>query len=446
MKKLLYLIAMAACMPFTFSSCSFMEDDIFDTDPATRQDNWMAEYRRVFNNNEYGWALYASTPTYGRHPSVGVYAVKFDQEYCTFYQSSTTLRIPGMWDKESYTSTYSFKMDNGIVLSFDTYNGFFHYGADQSQYFSQDLQGEFEFCLDRFSENEDTIFGHGKTKGLPFFMVKMKNTPQEYQKLSDEIDNYAAYDCMMTIAGDSLYCKFYGGYHNISVYFPDNEGEEPVEHMYSYGPLVDGIYMMENIVYKDRTVVEFTLDRESGIFEDKVGGSGAKIIGLPLCDYFLTKENNDVWFFGYSGLGTYTQGEWDKMKETLNASGNFSADWLHNITFDCDGNGGVRLIINMWYVEQITYPLEAKRISDDEIAFRWTGEEICSCDFSFYDSGMKYLLDALAKKDGWTNYKISFREGNSMNPAGFELTQVDNPTNSIYFETNFRYYHDSIWD
>ena len=52
------------------ASCQMKEDDIFDVDPATRADNWMADYRRVFNNNEYGWALYTDNPTYGRHPAV----------------------------------------------------------------------------------------------------------------------------------------------------------------------------------------------------------------------------------------------------------------------------------------------------------------------------------------------------------------------------------------
>ena len=117
----------------------------------------MADYRRVFNNNKYGWALYTDNPTYGRHPSVATYAVKFDQVYSTFYKSISTVRLPGVADKDSVVSMYSFKMDNGIVLSFDTYNGFFHYYADQSQYFAQDLQGDFEFCLDRYSENEDLM-------------------------------------------------------------------------------------------------------------------------------------------------------------------------------------------------------------------------------------------------------------------------------------------------
>ena len=84
---------MAASM---LTSCQMMEDDVFDTDPATRQDNWMADYRRVFNNNEYGWALYTDNPTYGRHPAVYTYAVRFDQDYCTFYNSLSTRRIPNV--------------------------------------------------------------------------------------------------------------------------------------------------------------------------------------------------------------------------------------------------------------------------------------------------------------------------------------------------------------
>ena len=119
-------ITLAALTATMMASCQMKEDDIFDIDPATRQDNWMAEYRRVFNNNEHGWALYTSQPTYGRHPSVQAFAVRFDQERCTFYKSSATGSLPGMAGVDSVQSLYSFKMDNGIVLSFDTYNAFFH--------------------------------------------------------------------------------------------------------------------------------------------------------------------------------------------------------------------------------------------------------------------------------------------------------------------------------
>ena len=447
MKKLVYSILTIVALSVAFASCQMMEKDLFEKDPATRQDNWMAEYRRVFNNNQYGWALYTSFPTYGRHPSVNTFAARFEQEYCTFYQSAATVRIPGAYDKDSVTSTYAFKMDNGIVLSFDTYNLFFHYYSDQSQYFAQDMQGDFEFCLDRFSENEDTIFGHGKTKGLPFFMVKMKTTPKEYQKLADEVDQYSAYDCLFICEGDSLPRRFLTGYHNLAIYFPDEDGGENVEHLYSYGTLVNGIYMMENIVYKNTRVVELTLDRTTGTYEDLVGKSGSKIVGTPLADYFLNIADYENWFFGYSGLGSYTKSEWDKVWAAMEASGKFKADYLYNITLDCDGNGGISLVLNMWYgVDEVRFPLEVKRGADDQIALKGTGEQKHGRDWDYYDIGLKYIVDALAKKDSWTTYKVSFREGNPMTPKGFELTDVNNPDNSIYFETYYRYYHSTIWE
>ena len=81
LKYTLFALDVTALMP----SCQMKEDDLFSEDPATREDNWMADYRRVFNNNEYGWALYTDNPTYGHHPRPSTYAVKFDSIWANFY-------------------------------------------------------------------------------------------------------------------------------------------------------------------------------------------------------------------------------------------------------------------------------------------------------------------------------------------------------------------------
>jgi hypothetical protein len=421
------------------------EDDLFSTDPATRQDNWMAEYRRVFNNNQYGWALYTDNPTYGRHPAVFTYAVRFDQQNCTFYQSSSTKNLPYVNTLDSVVSMYSFKMDNGIVLSFDTYNAFFHVYADQSQYFSKDLQGDFEFCLDRYSQNEDTIFGRGKTKQLPFFMVKMHTTPKEYQRLSDKINNYAAYNCVMRVEGDTLKARFLVGYRNLAIYYPDTVGGTDQEHLYSYGNLTNGIYLLENFKYKNTTTVEMLLDTVTGQFSDP--RSTAVIGPRPYADYLIQDADYESWFYGYSGLGTYAKTEWDKTKKALNASGKISANNMVYICFSTDGKGGMDLVFNMWYgSDEVHFPMLLRKVSDDEIAIRYTGKETSGRKYSFYDAGLKYIVDALAKKDTWTTYKITYKSGTPMMPNGFILTDESNAANSYYFEPNFRYYHNSIWE
>jgi len=428
-----------------FSGCQMKEDDLFDTDPANRSDAWMADYRRVFNNNEYGWALYTDNPTFQRHPAVHTYAVKFDQYYSTFYRTSGTGNLPDVADKDSIRSMYSFKMDNGIVLSFDTYNGFFHYYADQSQYFSSDLQGDFEFCLEGYSENEDTIFGHGKTKLLPFVMIKLPVSAKEYQEACDSIkSNYAPYNCSFVCAGDTLPARFFSGYQNLSIWMEDDDPSID-GHLYSYGNLVGGIYFLEPIEYKGKIIKEMHLNADKSGYEDVCGL--ASIIPKPFANYFMQDEEYDSRFFGYSALGSYTQGEWDKARTAINKSGKQKAEDLHYICLYTDGKGNLDLIFNMWFgSDEVHYPMEMKKISNEEIAVRWTGKETSGRNFKFYDIGYKYIVDAFASKDEWRTYKISPRSGSKMSPGEFQLTDESNPDNYIYFPTNYHYNYYSIWE
>jgi len=445
MKKFLCAGLLCCAMTTLLTGCQMKEDDLFEQDAANRSDAWMAEYRRVFNNNEYGWALYTDNPTYGRHPQVATYAVKFDPVNCTFYKSVSTVRLPGVADKDSVVSMYSFKMDNGIVLSFDTYNAFFHYYADQSQYFAQDLQSDFEFCLDRYSENEDTIFGRGKTKQLPFVMIKLPVTAPEYQAACDSIYSYyAPYNCSFVCAGDTLPARFLSGYQNLSIWM---EGDDPRldGHLYSYGNLVGGIYLLEPIEYKGCIIKEMKITPEKDGYVD-VNGQ-ASIIPKPFVNYWLYDEEYDTRFWGYSALGSWTQGEWDKARDAINKSGKQSADDLHYICLSTDGFGGLELVVNMWFgSDEVRYPMEMKKVSNDELAVRWTGKEISGRSYSFYDMGYKYIVDAFASKDEWRTYKISAQSGSVMSPGEFKLTDESNPDNSVYFPSNYHYYYYTIWE
>ena len=426
-------------------SCQMKEDDIFDVDPANRADAWMADYRRVFNNNEHGWALYTDNPTSGRHPAVYTYAVKFDQVNSTFYRSTSTARLPYVSALDSVVSMYSFKMDNGIVLSFDTYNAFFHYYADQSQYFAQDLQGDFEFCLDRYSENEDTIFGRGKTKQLPFMMIKLPVSAQDYQNACDSmLSNYAPYDCSFVCEGDTLPARFLGTYQNLSIWM---EGDDPRldGHLFSYGNLIGGIYFLEPIEYKGHIIKEMHINSDKSGYDDICGN--AWIIPKPFANYFMQDEEYDRYFFGYMALGSYTKGEWDKAKDALKKSGKYNPDNLAYVCLSTDGFGGLELIFNMWYGSgEIHFPMEMKKISNDEIAVKWTGKESHGLGFNVYDAGFKYFVDAFASKDEWRTYRITARSGSKMSPGELMLTDESNPDNSFYFPTNHRYYHYSIWE
>ena len=444
-KQYLTAVILGCTVAAALTGCQMKEDDIFDVDPANRADQWMADYRRVFNNNRYGWALFTDNPTAGRHPAVYTYAVRFDDVNSTFYRSTSTARLPYVNTLDSVVSMYSLKNDNGIVLSFDTYNAFFHYYADQSQYFAQELQGDFEFCLDRYSENEDTIFGRGKTKQLPFMMIKLPVTPQQYQDASDSIkSDYAPFNCSFVCAGDTLPARFLSGYQNLSIWM---DGDDPSidGHLYSYGNLVGGIYFLEPIEYKGHVIREMHIKGDKSGYDDVY--DQAQIIPKPFANYFLQDEEYDSRFFGYSSLGSWTQQQWDKAREALTASGVYDPNSLVYVCIYTDGKGEFHLIFNMWYGSgEIHYPMEMRKVSNDEIAIRWTGEEHHGLGVNLYEAGFKYFVDALATKDEWRTYRISAQTGSVMSPGEMKLTDEQNPDNSFYFPTYFRYYHQSIWD
>lgn len=201
---------------------------------------------------------------------------------------------------------------------------------------------------------------------------------------------------------------------------------------------------MEPILYKGKTIVSFDLDKETGMYTNSI--SGAVIKGKPLADYLYNGTDYDNWFFGYSGLGKYSASEWDAAKTDLEASPNLNPSNMANIAFMPYGNGTMDLVMNMWYGDgEVHFPMQLRRDADDVLSVKWTGEEISGLPYKYYDNGCKRIVDAFAKKDKWTTYKISFREGNAM-VVGFELTDMDNPSNSYFIETNFRYYHTSIWE
>lgn len=441
MKRIFKLIAIVALILTALPACQMKEDDIFDLDPATRQDNWMADYRRVFNNNTYGWALYSDQPTYGRHPHPTTFAAKFDSTWVTLYYV-TNQYYPNLTVGDSVKSMYSFKMDNGIVLSFDTYNTLLHNGADQSQYFSQDLQGDFEFDLDHYSANEDTIFGRGKTKQLPFLMIKMQMPAMDYQTAADGMNAYEPYNCVFISQGDTLPARFLSGYGNFLIY-PDNNGG--TEQLYSYCNLPGGIYLLENITYKDKVIKEMKL-REDGEGFDDVNGN-ASIGPKPYASYWEGAFDDDAMFFSYSQLGTWTQGEWDKMRTALSNDRRQNPDDLHYVCISYRDSTHFSMLFNKWHGSgEIYFDYEWRKVSNDEIAVRYTGNYRTGLGFNVYNAGFKYAVDAFATEDEWKTYKISIIDGTPMQPSGFRWTDESNPDNSFAMPNSWHYYHYSIWE
>ena len=135
MKKFLNisLLALVAISALSLSSCKNEVDAIFDEDAVTRLDKAKVEYTNILTDKGGKWQLeyYANAEEQGY-----IYLMTFDKN------GSVTIAGHNKWinyvqsgsmNKPAYGSAVSMWeviADNGPVLSFNTYNKYFHLFAD----------------------------------------------------------------------------------------------------------------------------------------------------------------------------------------------------------------------------------------------------------------------------------------------------------------------------
>lgn len=439
MKKIFHLMALALMGSLAFTACDKMEDDLFAKDPATRQDEQMADFRRVFNNNDNGWCVYMACNT-GRHPSCQAFAVHFDDQWCTFYSSSETSRLPefyGQTDVE-VKSLYSLKMDNGVVLSFDTYNAFFHYYADQSEYFESRVQSDFEFVLDRYSQNEDTIFGYTKIKHLPYMMVKMDRPAKQYQEACDATAGIAPYNVTLRVAGDELHARFLGGYKNLEVWTPDMDPSKDGL-LFTYCCMPNGIHLLEPIEYKGHLIDEMLFNDARDRFISRYDADDY-LHPQSICSMMLNDGNEDFYF----GMFNVSEGFKQLLLSTgasLNADGRMPADRFYyaQISFE---EGVLALYLNRWFGQgggESVFPLNYEVVDDFTIKLQWDGT--CKGLDYLYDAGIHVMIDKMFPKGQWTTWKFDVIDGSVWTPSSVKFYMEDDPT--VYIASNgyYRYYY-----
>ena len=202
MKKFLNisLLALVAISAFSLSSCKNEVDAIFDEDAVTRLDKAKVEYTNILTDKGGKWQLeyYANSEEQGY-----IYLMTFDKN------GSVTIAGNNKWinyvqsgsiNKPAYGSAVSMWeviADNGPVLSFNTYNKFFHIFADPYDIPSlggatsdTDVnengyghEGDYEFDIMKYVESPtgDTLFVTGKKYNLDMIMTRVA------QDVDDEV-------------------------------------------------------------------------------------------------------------------------------------------------------------------------------------------------------------------------------------------------------------------
>lgn len=168
-KILVYLLMVLPTL--LMQSCLKDQEDIFDEPAATRLQNYLNEAHNVLKSSEKGWIM-----EYYPHRNLryggNVFILQFDG-------TQVTVRSEQTGDaSKSETSYYKFSGDNGPLLTFDTYNELFHLYATPNGQMYQGYDGDFEFVIDSYNENEVVL--HGKRTHNEIHMYRLTEDGEAY--------------------------------------------------------------------------------------------------------------------------------------------------------------------------------------------------------------------------------------------------------------------------
>ena len=198
MKKCFNIAALAlvAVSALLMSSCKNEVDEIFDEDAVARLAKAQAEYVNILTSNGGKWQLeyyandeepgYVYLMTFSTNGSVVISGMN---KWIAYVQGGGSSSMGATPVYGSATSLWDVITDNGPVLTFNSYNPYFHLFADpydipdatggamqddSNDESGRGHEGDYEFTIMKFSG--DTMYLSGKKSGLDMIMTRVSPT------------------------------------------------------------------------------------------------------------------------------------------------------------------------------------------------------------------------------------------------------------------------------
>ncbi|MBR6283609.1 MAG: DUF4302 domain-containing protein [Muribaculaceae bacterium] len=205
MKKIFKITALLLLLPMVTTSCFKLEqDDIFDKSAAVRLDEAADNFAKVLLDKGGVWQMeyYANESMQGY-----VYVMKF-HDNGTVDISGHNPYI-GAVDKGDgsvdvrygqATSQWDMITDNGPVLSFSSYNKYFHVFSRPDDILNtsngtgndgRGFEGDYEFTVLKYSG--DTLYIQGKKYNIPMLMTRLPADTNDKEYLQTVVDNWSKY-------------------------------------------------------------------------------------------------------------------------------------------------------------------------------------------------------------------------------------------------------------
>lgn len=156
-KRFILFFAIASVFAVLLPSCQKEDEAVFDKSATERLEDMLEEVRDVLTANGNGWVMKYYI---GDSQSGGgyTYTIRFtDNDAEIGFEFAKTAF--GYDVDKTITSLYKIGDDNGLVLSFDTYNDYIHYFSTPSTSYYQALGGDFEFEIRSVSHERIEMIG-----------------------------------------------------------------------------------------------------------------------------------------------------------------------------------------------------------------------------------------------------------------------------------------------
>lgn len=205
MKKIFKISALLLLLPMVATSCFKLEqDDIFDKSAAVRLDEAADNFAQVLLDKGGVWQMeyYANEGMQGY-----VYVMKFyDNGNVDISGHNPYI---GAVDKGNgstevkygkATSQWDMITDNGPVLSFSSYNKYFHVFSRPDDILNtgngvgndgRGFEGDYEFTVLKYSG--DTLYVQGKKYNIPMLMTRLPADTNDQEYLQTVVDNWSKY-------------------------------------------------------------------------------------------------------------------------------------------------------------------------------------------------------------------------------------------------------------
>ena len=277
MKKYIniFLLAIVAVATLSLTSCTNELDEIFDEDAVARLDAAKAEYSNILTDKGGKWQLeyfansneqgYIYLMTFKNDGSVTISGMN---KWISFVDGSSTT---GSNAYGSATSLWEIIADNGPVLSFNSFNKYFHLFADPEDIPSSSdedddetgygHEGDYEFDIMKYSN--DTLYISGKKHGIDMIMTRVDANydDQVYMNeviaMADSFFNAKIPYVYINLPNDVRYIVKNGATSILSMY---KEGEDEISTSESYNIIIthDGLSFMTPITLDGYVIQNFT--------------------------------------------------------------------------------------------------------------------------------------------------------------------------------------------